>query len=103
MFLVWGTGRQAEADLSVPDQEREARSHCERMAWTVATTFVEPGASATDDRRPEFQRMIEPATGADRPFAVIVVHSMCRFFRDLLLSALCMRKGARNDNRSIGC
>jgi DNA invertase Pin-like site-specific DNA recombinase len=43
---------------------------------------VEPGASATDDRRPEFQRMIDAATVKPPAFDVILVHSFSRFFRD---------------------
>ena len=92
IYLRVSTGRQAEADLSIPDQERETRAPCARKDWTVVATFVEPGASATDDRRPEFQRMIETATGADHPFDVILVHSMSRFFRDLVHSELYIRK-----------
>lgn len=48
--------------------------------------FVEPGASATDDQRPEFQRMIERACDDDRPFDVIIVHSYSRFMRDSFIS-----------------
>ncbi len=44
--------------------------------------FVDPGASATDDNRPEFRKMIERATDDDHPFDAIVVHSYSRFFRD---------------------
>jgi len=45
---------------------------------------VEPGASATNDRRPEFQHMIEAGTSKPAPFDVVVVHSFSRFFRDHL-------------------
>jgi len=38
--------------------------------------------SATDDRRPEFQRMIDAATTKPSAFDTIVVHSFSRFFRD---------------------
>src|ERR1700716_1522380 len=36
----------------------------------------------TDDRRPEFQRMIDAATTKPPAFDVVVVHSFSRFFRD---------------------
>jgi site-specific DNA recombinase len=55
-------------------------------------TFIEPGASATDDRRPEFQRMIDAATSAVRPFDAVLVHSMSRFFRDQFHSEMYIRK-----------
>ena len=41
-----------------------------------------PGASATDDRRPQFQRMMDDAARPDRPFEAVLVHSFSRFFRD---------------------
>ena len=53
---------------------------------------VEPGASAKDDNRPQFRRMIEAALSADRPFDAIVVHSMSRFFRDEVHGTLYIRK-----------
>lgn len=77
------TGRQAEGDLSIPDQRKQVVAFCETRNWTLVTEYVEPGASATDDQRPEFQKMIERATDGDRPFDVIVVHSYSRFFREI--------------------
>jgi hypothetical protein len=46
-----------------------------------------PGVSATDDRRPEFQRMIDAATARPPAFDVILVHSFSRFFRHSSLSS----------------
>ncbi len=40
----------------------------------MAVEFIEPGATATDDQRPEFQKMIERACDDDRPFDVILVY-----------------------------
>ena len=81
-YLRVSTTRQAEQDLSIPDQQQQIEAYCRGQGWTLVSVFTEPGASATDDRRPEFQRMIDAATAADRPFDVIVVHSYSRFFRD---------------------
>jgi len=53
-----------------------------RRAWEVAAKFVKPGASATDDRRPVFEEMLERAAAPERPFDVIVVHAFSRFFRN---------------------
>ncbi|MDC9823273.1 recombinase family protein [Devosia sp. ZB163] len=95
------TGRQAEGDLSIPDQRKQVTSFCEARTWTLVTEYVEPGASATDDQRPEFQRMIERATDDDRPFDVIVVHSYSRFFRDSFGLEMYIRKLAKADVRLI--
>lgn len=44
--------------------------------------FVEPGASATDDRRPVFQRMLEQATSSERSSDLVCVHAFSRFYRN---------------------
>ncbi len=86
------TTRQAEQDLSLPDQLGQASAFSLGKGWQVVEQFVEPGASATDDRRPEFQKLIDWATGADRPVDVVLVHSMSRFFRDQFQSEFYIRK-----------
>src|SRR5215813_10167591 len=73
------TARQAEHDLSIPDQIRQGEAFCERKHWELVRVFTEPGASATDDRRPAFQEMVDLACGADHPFDIILTHSFSRF------------------------
>ncbi len=82
LYLRVSTGRQAEQDLSIPDQRRQGETYCRAKGWSIVGEYVEPGASATDDRRPEFQRMMDAACSSERPFEAIVVHSFSRFFRD---------------------
>ena len=64
LYLRVSTDRQAKADLSIPDQRRQALKFCASRGWEVAIEFVEPGASGTDDRRPELQRLLDMATAA---------------------------------------
>ena len=59
LYLRVSTARQAEHDVSIPDQKRQGEAYCLTRGYQLVDTFVEPGASATNDRRPEFQRMIE--------------------------------------------
>lgn len=80
LYLRVSTGRQAESDLSIPDQRRQAKGYCASRGWEIVTDYVEPGASATDDRRPEFRRMIDTATVKPPAFDVILVHSFSRLF-----------------------
>lgn len=82
LYLRVSTGRQAEHDLSIPDQRRQAMAYCEARGWTVSAEYVEPGASGTDDRRPELQRMLDMATTEGAPFDIVLVHSFSRFARD---------------------
>ncbi|MDQ2963034.1 MAG: recombinase family protein [Pseudomonadota bacterium] len=77
------TSRQAENDLSIPDQLRQLREYCKARSLAIACEYVEPGATATDDRRAVFQQMIADATQPPAPFDAILVHSRSRFFRDL--------------------
>ena len=76
------TTRQAEHDISIPDQLAQAKRYCQGKGWHVVAEYVDPGASARDDKRPEFQRMMETACVDPLPVDVILVHSQSRFFRD---------------------
>jgi hypothetical protein len=46
------TTRQGENDISIPDQLAQARKHREARGWYVVREFVDPDASARDDKRP---------------------------------------------------
>jgi site-specific DNA recombinase len=82
LYARVSTSKQAEKNLSIPDQIRQIREWCRRGGHSVAVEYIEEGASATDDRRPVFQRMINEACLNPRIFDSIVVHSLSRFFRD---------------------
>ena len=82
VYLRVSTGRQAENDVSLPSQRDLTTRFCEAQGWTVVEEYVEPGASATDDRRPVFQRMLEDAKSTERRFDVICVHAFSRFYRN---------------------
>lgn len=84
LYARVSTVRQAEKDLSIPDQLRQMKEWCKRNNLTVAAEYIEPGATATDDRRPEFQQMIADACTSPPPFDTILVHSLSRFFRDAI-------------------
>ena len=96
LYLRVSTGRQAEHDLSIPDQRAQTAAWVGARGWTLAAEYVEPGASAMDDKRPEFQRMIERACDGDNPFDVIIVHSYSRFFRDAFGLEFYVRKLAKH-------
>jgi site-specific DNA recombinase len=62
LYMRVSTGRQAEHDLSIPDQRQQLQSWCRAHGYAVTAEFVEAGASATDDRRPVFQQMIDQSS-----------------------------------------
>jgi site-specific DNA recombinase len=101
LYARVSTAKQAEKDLSIPDQLRQMREWCKGQGIAVAVEYIEPGASATDDRRPVFQQMIQEATQKPSPFDAIIVHSLSRFFRDSLEFGLYERKLDRAGVRLI--
>src|SRR3974390_2378344 len=101
LYLRVSTGRQADSDLSIPDQRRQAKAYCQSRGWEIAADYVEPGLSATDDRRPEFQRMTDAATPKPPEFDVILVHSFSRFFRDQFQLEFYVRRLAKAGVRLI--
>jgi len=101
LYLRVSTARQAEHDVSIPDQKRQGEAYCLTRGYTLVDSFIEMGASATNDRRPEFQRMIEAGTSKPAPFDVVVVHSFSRFFRDHFELEFYVRKLAKNGVRLV--
>lgn len=92
LYARVSTTRQADNDLSIPDQLRQLRNWCHRNEFVIAREYVELGASARDDKRPIFQQMLADATLSPSPYDAIVVHSLSRFFRDSLDFALYERQ-----------
>ncbi len=92
LYARVSTTRQAEKDLSIPDQLRQMKEWSKARSYQVVAEYIEPGASATDDRRPVFQQMIADACTSPPPFDVIIVHSLSRFFRDMIEFALYERR-----------
>ncbi len=92
LYARVSTTRQAEQDLSIPDQLRQLRTWCQGHGQLVAMEYVEPGASATDDKRPVFQTLLADALRTPPPFDTILVHSLSRFFRDGISFGLYERK-----------
>lgn len=95
------TTRQADNDLSIPDQVRQIRDWAKANGHLVLKEYVEPGASATDDKRPVFQKMIMDAQEKPAPFDAIIVHSLSRFFRDAILMGTYERMLKKNKVKLI--
>jgi site-specific DNA recombinase len=81
-YVRVSTSRQAEHETSLVDQVTAITSYCEARGILLVDVYREPGASATDDNRPQFQSMIEAATSRECPYDLVIVHSFSRFFRD---------------------
>jgi site-specific DNA recombinase len=81
IYLRVSSGKQAEREISIPDQRRQILKECDRRGWVVVYEASD-SKTGTNDNRAEFQRLIDRATDGSQPFDVIVVHSFSRFFRD---------------------
>ncbi len=95
LYARVSTSRQADNDLSIPDQLRQMRQWAERNGHTVLKEYIEPGNTATDDKRPVFQDMMADATmkGVANSISTHqVVHSFSRFFRNMIECALYRKK-----------
>lgn len=96
LYARVSTGKQAVKGLSIPDQVRHLREYCKAKGWEVSREFIEPGATATNDRRAAFQEMIELATDERRPIDILLVHSFSRYFRDAYLFEMYARQLEQN-------
>lgn len=76
------TVRQADNEVSIQDQIDRVRQFVTARGGVVVDERVEPGASATNTARPEYQRMISDAL--DGKFDVIAAFSLSRLFRNAL-------------------
>ena len=101
LYLRVSTGRQAEHDLSIPDQRTQLKTWCRANRYAVVAEFIEAGASAGDDRRPAFQQMIERACDGGQAFNYIIVHSYSRFFREAFEQEFYLRKLAKHNVRVV--
>ena len=91
LYLRVSTGRQAVNDVSLPSQRDIATTHCATNNWIVVGEYIE-AATATDDRRPVFQQMIDCACDPDRPFDVIVCYAFNRFYRNIVDMEIAIKK-----------
>jgi site-specific DNA recombinase len=95
------TGRQAEADLSLPDQRRQANAYASAKGWKIVAEFTEAGASGTNSGRPELQRLLDLATSGLGEFSIILVHSFSRLYRDHIEFGVALRRLERKGVRVV--
>lgn len=92
LYARVSTTRQAEKDLSIPDQIRQMEQYCGQNGHEVVKVFREEGASATDDNRPRFQEMLGYVLDRGTGVEAILVLTTSRFFRDALGARIYKRK-----------
>jgi site-specific DNA recombinase len=85
------TGRQYANEASIPSQRKITASFCDQNGYIMVEEFVE-AKTATDDRRPVLQEMIDRACAPDHPYDAIVFYAFNRFFRNVAEMELTIRK-----------
>lgn len=83
LYARVSTGKQAERQLSIPDQLRAMNEYCKKRGIRVVEEFVDAGRSATNDNRPQFRRLLEVAQDESADVDMILLYSFTRGFRNL--------------------
>ncbi|GHF13903.1 hypothetical protein GCM10017044_04990 [Kordiimonas sediminis] len=83
LYARVSTKRQADGDISIPDQLSQMERYAASKGWEVIASYTDRGVSGRTDNRPEFQRMVRDAISPEQPFDCILVHSLSRYSRDL--------------------
>lgn len=82
---------------SIDAQVRAMKDFCTQNKWKIVDTYVDEAYSATNDRRPSFQRMIEDS--GKGMFDIVLVHKLDRFSRNRYDSAIYKNKLKHNGVR----
>lgn len=80
----------AQRDVSIEQQEKAVREYCSAQGLDVLRVYADRAMTGTNDKRPQFQRMISDADRGD--FDYIVVYTLDRFARDRYDSAIYKRE-----------
>ncbi|MFY0732508.1 recombinase family protein [Aurantimonas sp. NFXS3] len=95
-YVRVSTKRQANEGVSLDVQRERIEAFAETKGWTLCEIYIDRGASARDDGRPEFQRMLLDAKSKPAPFDAIIVHDRSRFYRNAAMAELTIRELRRN-------
>ena len=91
------TTRQAENDLSIPDQLAHAQRYCQSKNIEIIGEYIDAGVSGRTEKRPQFQNMIRDVKSGTITVDLVLVHSLSRFFRDHFGSEFYRRELAKYD------
>ena len=84
----------AQRDVSIDQQIKECRKFAERLGLRIIDVYADRALTGTNDKRPEFQRMIKDAEKGG--FSYVIVYTLDRFARDRYDSAVYKRQLRNN-------
>ncbi len=79
---------------SIDAQIRAMKTYCQQQHWQIVATYIDEAKSATTDRRPNFQQMIQDSSRGI--FSIVLVHKLDRFSRNRYDSAIYKSKLKKN-------
>lgn len=59
LYARVSTEKQARKELSISEQIRQMQSYCAQYGHEIVKIYREKGASARDEKRPIFQKMLQ--------------------------------------------
>ena len=87
-YVRVSTEDQKDHKISIASQIKAIERWCESNDVELRDIYSEPGLSGRDEGRPQFARMMDRATARERPYDIVVVHSLSRFARDVAIQAI---------------
>jgi len=97
IYARYSSGGQR--DESIEGQLRECHAYAERYGIHIVGEYCDPALTGTNDRRPEFQRMIRDS--AKGQFTVVIIWKIDRFARSKYDSAIYKQKLKANGVRVL--
>ena len=91
-YARYSTNMQREESIFA--QLRAMKKFCADNGWKIVGEYVDEAYSATTDKRPQFQQMIEDSN--KREFDIVLVHKLDRFARNRYDSSLYKQKLRKN-------
>lgn len=101
LYARVSTVRQADKELSIPDQIRQLKEYCCQNGHSVEGEYRENGASGTDDNRPVFQEMMGDILSKRTKVDAVLVLTTSRFMRDAIKAGVWKRKLKKHGVRVI--
>ncbi|QNB46851.1 recombinase family protein [Thermanaerosceptrum fracticalcis] len=91
-YARYSSENQREESISA--QISAIQNYCLQKGYTLVDTYIDEAKTATTDRRPAFQKMVQDS--AKGLFNIIVVHKRDRIFRDRYDAAFYKRQLKKN-------
>ena len=79
---------------SIDAQIRAMTAYCQHHHYLIVSTYIDEAKSATTDRRPQFQQMVDDSRKGI--FDIVLVHKLDRFARNRYDSAVYKRELKKN-------